>query len=174
MRHAGGVNSIDAFARSWTRAASYYEISPSRQSYVSVEDYGDEEDRFSRAESVLGDDDADVPNEYSQLHPTWSRTEYGSFGSVARGTMPTEGLRGSVIKHAEDLLAEQEAAILTNEHVDKEREPLLVKTVETEEGHVQRVIVGRSTMPQTVFNSVNVLIGIGLLSLPLGLRYTGW
>lgn len=29
-------------------------------------------------------------------------------------------------------------------------------------------------MPQTVFNSVNVLIGIGLLSLPLAMRDAGW
>lgn len=57
---------------------------------------------------------------------------------------------------------------------DKEREPLLVKTVRSDEGKVEVVIVGQSTLPQTVFNSVNVLIGIGLLSLPLGLRYSGW
>lgn len=35
-------------------------------------------------------------------------------------------------------------------------------------------IVGQSTKPQTIFNSVNVLIGIGLFALPLGLKYSGW
>jgi vesicular inhibitory amino acid transporter len=58
--------------------------------------------------------------------------------------------------------------------LDKEREPLLVQAVTTESGRVEHVIVGQSTLPQTVFNSVNVLIGIGLLSLPLGIRYSGW
>ena len=57
---------------------------------------------------------------------------------------------------------------------DKEQEPLLVKVVEREDGELVRIIIGRSTLPQTVFNSVNVLIGVGLLSLPLGLRYSGW
>lgn len=36
------------------------------------------------------------------------------------------------------------------------------------------VIVGRSTVPQTIFNSVNTLIGVGMLSLPLAVRYSGW
>ncbi|KAK9454733.1 transmembrane amino acid transporter protein-domain-containing protein [Dipodascopsis uninucleata] len=33
---------------------------------------------------------------------------------------------------------------------------------------------GNSTAPQTMLNSVNVLIGIGLLALPLALSYAGW
>lgn len=36
------------------------------------------------------------------------------------------------------------------------------------------VVVGHSTLPQTVFNSVNTLIGVGMLSLPLALKYSGW
>lgn len=35
-------------------------------------------------------------------------------------------------------------------------------------------VIGRSTLPQTVFNSVNTLIGVGMLSLPLALKYSGW
>ncbi|KAM9905653.1 hypothetical protein OXX79_002018 [Metschnikowia pulcherrima] len=33
---------------------------------------------------------------------------------------------------------------------------------------------GRSTAPQTVFNAVNTLMGIAMLSLPFGLRLSGW
>jgi solute carrier family 32 (vesicular inhibitory amino acid transporter) len=54
-----------------------------------------------------------------------------------------------------------------------EQAPLLIKQIE-EEGVTYTVVVGQSTLPQTVFNSVNVLIGVGLLSLPLGLLYSGW
>lgn len=57
---------------------------------------------------------------------------------------------------------------------DREQEPLLSKVVEREDGKLVGVIFGQSTLPQTVFNSVNILIGIGILSLPLGLRYSGW
>ncbi|ODQ79473.1 hypothetical protein BABINDRAFT_161869 [Babjeviella inositovora NRRL Y-12698] len=37
-----------------------------------------------------------------------------------------------------------------------------------------REITGDSTAPQTIFNSINVMVGIGILSLPLGLKYCGW
>ena len=55
-----------------------------------------------------------------------------------------------------------------------EEQPILTKVVETDDGKFIEVAVGRSTMPQTVFNSVNVLIGIGVLALPLALKYSGW
>jgi vesicular inhibitory amino acid transporter len=193
LRHAGGPNSIDNFARSWQRAAGYFEITPARQSYRSVSDYGDHDDVESRADSALFDDESEnVPSEYSHLHTT-PMGRYGSYGSFSsqqsrgsipaegfgsvRGSMPAEGLAGlgaSIVRHAEDLFQEQQQAMLDPESADKEREPLLLKTVETEEGLLQQVVVGQSTLPQTVFNSVNVLIGIGLLSLPLGLKYSGW
>lgn len=87
------------------------------------------------------------------------------------------GRLGQAMRPAADLYVQQLRGDLPAEVVgvpDKEREPLLVKTVRSEEGKVEVVVVGQSTLPQTVFNSVNVLIGIGLLSLPLGLRYSGW
>jgi vesicular inhibitory amino acid transporter len=75
------------------------------------------------------------------------------------------------MRHAARLFTEQQTKGVTEP--DKEREPLLVKTVE-EEGVKFNVVVGQSTLPQTVFNSINVLIGIGLLSLPLAIHYSGW
>lgn len=57
---------------------------------------------------------------------------------------------------------------------DKEREPLLVKQVQEDDGKVVTVVVGQSTLPQTIFNSVNVLIGVGLLALPLAMKLAGW
>lgn len=56
----------------------------------------------------------------------------------------------------------------------KESQPLLIKQVEQTDGHVVNVVVGQSTLYQTIFNSVNVLIGVGLLAIPLGLQETGW
>ena len=89
-------------------------------------------------------------------------TQYGSLGSR---------LNRSSIRHAAQLFNEQQAKGVTSP--DKEREPLLVKTVE-EDGVAYNVVVGQSTLPQTIFNSVNVLIGVGLLSLPLAIHYSGW
>ncbi|KIH90688.1 solute carrier family 32 (vesicular inhibitory amino acid transporter) [Sporothrix brasiliensis 5110] len=56
---------------------------------------------------------------------------------------------------------------------DDERPEILVKEVE-EDGKIVLTVEGQSTLPQTVFNSINVLIGVGLLSLPMGIKYAGW
>jgi vesicular inhibitory amino acid transporter len=56
---------------------------------------------------------------------------------------------------------------------DGECQPLIVKEVE-QDGKVILVVAGQSTLPQTVFNSTNVIIGVGLLSLPMGIKYAGW
>ncbi|AEO57654.1 amino acid transporter [Thermothelomyces thermophilus ATCC 42464] len=56
---------------------------------------------------------------------------------------------------------------------DGELPPILVKEVE-QDGKIVLAVEGQSTLPQTVFNSTNVLIGVGLLSLPMGFKYAGW
>ena len=57
---------------------------------------------------------------------------------------------------------------------EEDREPLLVRRVHRDDGTEAEIIVGQSTLPQTIFNSSNVLIGVGMLSLPLGIKYAGW
>ncbi|KAF3993419.1 hypothetical protein FT663_00442 [Candidozyma haemuli var. vulneris] len=49
-----------------------------------------------------------------------------------------------------------------------------IKKVEDKDGNLVTVIAGQSTAPQTVMNSVNVLIGVGLLALPVGFLKGGW
>lgn len=49
-----------------------------------------------------------------------------------------------------------------------------LKKVEDKDGNVVTVIAGQSTAPQTILNSVNCLIGVGLLALPVGLLKAGW
>lgn len=54
---------------------------------------------------------------------------------------------------------------------DPERQPLLRSQSSR---HGTTAPLGHSNLIQTVFNSTNVLLGVGLLSLPLGVRYAGW
>lgn len=49
-----------------------------------------------------------------------------------------------------------------------------LKKVEDKDGNVVAVIAGQSTAPQTILNSINCLIGVGLLALPVGLLKAGW
>ena len=90
-------------------------------------------------------------------------TSYGTISSRIQETSR---------KHGAQLLQKQEPADAAD--ADKEREPLLARQITTEEGPRITEIIGQSTLPQTVFNSVNTLIGVGLLSLPLGIKYAGW
>lgn len=203
---------MDNFARSWTRAAGYFEITPSQtfvysgargdlegddRSFSAIHDGEADDDDDGYTRHTYGDEDVDeddqstpharllvhtpehrlsVPS--SGFHST-SHSGYGSIGTIQSiHGMVGGGLGGSVgsrlvdgsITQGGSLFAQPET--LTNEM--KEREPLLVKTVENEQGKMVPVIVGQSTLPQTVFNSVNVLIGVGILSLPLGMKYSGW
>jgi solute carrier family 32 (vesicular inhibitory amino acid transporter) len=90
----------------------------------------------------------------------------GSYGALSARITDTSRRRatqifeGHILPRAEDL--------------KKEAGPILIKETEREDGTKAYVVVGQSTLPQTVFNSSNVLIGIGMLSLPLGVKYSGW
>lgn len=96
-----------------------------------------------------------------------SSSGYGtSYGSVAS--------RISQISSRQPVKAYREYPSSVIGERDLDREPLLVKQIQHEDGTKENIVVGQSTVPQTIFNSVNVLIGVGLLSLPLGIKYAGW
>ncbi|KXX79474.1 Vacuolar amino acid transporter 1 [Madurella mycetomatis] len=95
----------------------------------------------------------------------------GSYGSaVSYGTIRSDTSRASMAQAAALWRQQQEAG---GNVPDGEIEPILVKEVE-QDGKIVLAVEGQSTLPQTVFNSTNVLIGIGLLSLPVGVKYAGW
>ena len=215
IKRAGGVNSIENFARSWQRAAGFVEIRTHRPSFVYSED-GDSEHDYRRRDEEAGpqerrsllreqlqshgspdmaigdetgdedhsgneaDDEApgesslkrrvssphDAQSQRTRLAPPFDLDSEANYGSISAV------VNESSMRHANQLWHEQQLA--GAQEPDKEREPLFVKRVEREDGKVVNVVVGQSTLPQTVFNSVNVLIGIGLLSLPLGFKYAGW
>ncbi|KAI5806612.1 transmembrane amino acid transporter protein-domain-containing protein [Peziza echinospora] len=201
IRHAGGPNSIDNFARSWTRAAGYFEITPSQTFFLAsdginpndpearIDPYAPTFDDDATDDDYDGNDDDDEddghlhpPTEHSRMigpGPSLRgsfRGTYGSLGTIQSiretvGHTIAPRLNDGSMRHAASMFQGEQAALASDL---KEREPMLVKRVEREDGKVVAVIVGQSTLPQTVFNSVNVLIGVGLLSLPLGLKYSGW
>lgn len=216
IRHAGGVNSIDNFARSWQRAAGFFEITPVRPSFR-VSDADEGQNDYSRGDvessaeiqrSLLRAalesegrrpsdnvvEEAGEPADETQhllsepvqrriserrssllddsifaIEPSLASVFGGSYGTTY-GSLSSR-INESSMRHAGRLFTEQQLRGSTAP--DKEREPMLVKQVE-EDGKIVNVIVGQSTLPQTVFNSVNVLIGVGLLSLPLAIKYSGW
>ncbi|KAI6092462.1 transmembrane amino acid transporter protein-domain-containing protein [Hypoxylon rubiginosum] len=95
----------------------------------------------------------------------------GSYGSVrSYGTVESAATQSTMV-HAADLWRQQRES--GTNLPDGGRQPIIVKEVE-QEGRIVLAVSGQSTLPQTVVNSTNVLIGVGLLSLPMGLKYAGW
>ncbi|CAI5028774.1 CPS_HP_G0100240.mRNA.1.CDS.1 [Saccharomyces cerevisiae] len=106
-------------------------------------------DRVSTASMAIHDDD------YGSIQ----NSTIGDSGSILRPTASlTEMMSGGAGRR------------FTNNDMDS----IVVKRVEGVDGKVVTLLAGQSTAPQTIFNSINVLIGIGLLALPLGLKYAGW
>ncbi|QSZ35819.1 hypothetical protein DSL72_006941 [Monilinia vaccinii-corymbosi] len=229
LTHAGGVNSIENFARSLTRASGFHEITPRRPSFILADDstgesgdenlengglqtgyariprsslireqlrrstsdnvvddesaFGDEtmgnlsrvvSHKRSEGERLTGDDYGSVQGSVRggqsifAIAPHLSTPLAGSYGT-SYGTLRSN-LNESSMVHAGQLWQQQQATGANA--VDGEHLPLIVKEVE-EDGKIVLVVEGQSTLPQTILNSTNVLIGVGLLSLPMGLKYSG-
>ncbi|EPS27360.1 hypothetical protein PDE_02303 [Penicillium oxalicum 114-2] len=199
IRQVGGPNSIDNFARSWQRAAQFPEVLPRRSSFVSADldddlaiasglDNGSrssppwgrqsDHERPLLSEDSAGEDseqeDLSAPGRSRKRAPSagllassFERSYGASYGTIS--SRVSETARRNVIQfHREQQQALAEAS------GDPDRAPLIVKHVEHVDGTHEDIIIGQSTVPQTVFNSVNVLIGIGLLSLPLAMKHAGW
>lgn len=213
LAHLGGVNSLEAFARSWQRAAGFNEITSNRTSFLVGDEDGDttpphrsserpplvqhrsllrqqferegassqpivdhepsptrpqdEECATPRAPSITSDRrTSDLLHSAPYSSSPFASSYGGMYGSLTSRVNRESIQEAARIHKAQQARADQEP--------DKEDEPLLVKDVEREDGQVVHVVVGQSTLPQTVFNSVNVLVGVGILSLPLAIRYSGW
>ncbi|KAL7789837.1 transmembrane amino acid transporter domain-containing protein [Trichoderma ceciliae] len=97
---------------------------------------------------------------------------YGSYRSTGYGTIGGPSLirhRPSIVRIAgqvEDEGGEEDAAF-------GEEQPILVKEVK-QGNKVVLTVDGQSTLPQSIFNSINAIIGVGLLSLPMAFKMSGW
>lgn len=90
-----------------------------------------------------------------------SYTQYGTIGGARRRSRPSFG----GVEAAEDVNEEDPAL--------GEEQPILIKEVKQGD-KVVYTVDGQSTLPQSIFNSINAIIGVGLLSLPLAFKMSGW
>jgi len=214
----GGVNSIQNFTQSWTRAAVFLEVAPRRPSFILSTDsdtqdeeetihygrVGSEEGMVPRAsllrahleasspsdaiddDTFLSESDPNTPRPLNHKESEAKRlgsdliSVHGSMrGIPPHFTTPLVGSYGTSYGTVSSMFNEStmtQANRLWRQqqnHVEGERSPLIVKEVE-QDGKIVLAIAGQSTLPQTILNSTNVLIGVGLLSLPMGIKYAGW
>jgi solute carrier family 32 (vesicular inhibitory amino acid transporter) len=94
-----------------------------------------------------------------------------SYGSISAKLTPAARKRASIL-----ILEQEEASRRARDDPDlfKEEPPRPIEREVLPDGEVIERTLGESTVPMTIFNSTNVLIGVGILALPLGIRYSGW
>jgi solute carrier family 32 (vesicular inhibitory amino acid transporter) len=96
-----------------------------------------------------------------------------SYGSISQRLTPLAQRRASIL-----IEQRREASLRALEDdSDSEYKPPVEQHIEQEvrpDGEIIERICGESTVPMTIFNSTNVLIGVGILALPLGIKHSGW
>lgn len=172
-----GVNSLGRFASSYSRAQSFKAIEPLSTTARSFFRDGDELfDRDTLAPAIDGQRLSTVVQnrgDLDLLRPKPSDDSLGhdhddgDYDAIDDSSFVQSYRPPSIYSHG----ATNNFDSTFSEF--NESTPLVLKKVEAR-GKVVTVIAGQSTAPQTIFNSVNVLIGIGLLALPLGMSHAGW
>ena len=199
-----GVNSLSRFATSFRRANSFLHIETQpniKRSYF--EDNTDQTfdpDTFEpvrngrRLSVALGVGGTDVgsisenpfyDDDYGSVSYFDNVGEGATGGRVASqtGRIHSISARGSTTVDRASLLHRAISISELTSNLSKDgyngaiatdTESIVLKRVEDKDGNVVTLLAGQSTGPQTIFNSINILIGIGMFALPLGLKYAGW
>ncbi|CCG22296.1 Avt1 vacuolar transporter [Candida orthopsilosis Co 90-125] len=151
----GGANSFNNFASSFSRAQQYSGSSLMEQfedgRTASVRRYSYSPSNLLGGESSVSplNEEAVVDDDLSRSGGS-DRMEYFQFPQSSGGEVGD------------------------SESVIDELTPL-VPTISKQNSHKSFILrMGSSTSPQTIFNSINTLVGIGLLSIPFGFRLSGW
>lgn len=174
-REMAGDNSLSAYVRSVVRNADFRDMRPRLRQALGGDDEEQRDGRDTRprggsvGQSTEGRRTSErAPDEASPLLPSSKpTTDHNEI------VIPLQHTLSSTAQTRVHQLAQQRDETRSRLK-DSEREPLYTNTVHHPDGTTAEVIVGESTLPQTIFNSANVLIGVGLLSLPLAFRYSGW
>lgn len=144
----GGPNSINNFASSYSRAQQYIGTSFMEQGGEYMESPPQIPSRplHEDNEAFISSDDNSIRSDNNSNN----QTEHMDFPLPP----PIDWSNNSVFDETSELLP-------TLSRVSTKR-------------HSFSLITGNSTAAQTIFNSINALIGIGMLSLPLGFKMSGW
>ena len=172
------INSFSAFARSIQRATGYSDLRPRLRQVLLGEDpeTTDDDDRDAVQEPQSLPGQSGSANGEQSAHENTPLLDNGKNQDLENLERTLTPLRSTLddpsLVRVQTLTKQRDES--RAQMKDDEREPLYITRVHREDGTVADVIVGQSTLPQTIFNSCNVLVGVALLSLPLGIRYAGW
>lgn len=108
-------------------------------------------------------------------YSSYRDSHYGTFGGgTLRSRVSVSSMGGERDpRDGDDLAKDGEDEDEDEDAAHGEHQPILVKEVKQGD-KVVLTVEGQSTLPQSIFNSINAIIGVGLLSLPLAFKMTGW
>ena len=182
------VNSLGAYLRSVSRAAGFRDLRPRIRNVFQggdeevSEEGGNRNDQEESAQlnsgpevGAIGSDNASRSNDQQEQGERTPLLENGK-GSTHQERSDLSPLRSKLVSSAQQRVEQlqRQRDECGSQLKDDGREHLLIVKVQRDDGTEAEVIVGQSTLPQTLFNSSNTLIGVGILSLPLAFRYAGW
>ncbi|QPG73956.1 hypothetical protein FOA43_001271 [Brettanomyces nanus] len=174
------ASGLSAFVGSYQRAQSFRSLEPRMRASRSY--FQDDEeliDPHTLAPSQLGRKISVVFNQVNK--PVFDNSTFDEAAvddtsfldqsyadyNLSRQPSMTSSVQQSlqrVANHGQSL-----ARIMTND-----TDSLFLRQVESRTGVKVTMIAPRSTVAQTIFNSINVLIGVGLLALSKAMTYSGW
>lgn len=188
------VNSLGAYVRSVVRTAGFRNLQPKIRQVLQGDDeevtqehrhlhHHDDGDHSHDAREAVADtseqsdhskhrSDQQAQDEHTPLIENGKSHQHGG-EAASRDLSPLRSRLVDTSQQRVDQLQKQRDECRSQQKSDGQ-EPLLITRIHRDDGTVAEVIVGQSTLPQTIFNSSNTLIGVGILSLPLAFRYAGW
>ena len=169
-------NSLSAYARSIIRNADFRDMRPRLRRVLGADKMDEPGSPYDGEGTASASGRPNHPDENSPLLPNSKSTAPPTHieDTTTAEPIPLQHTLSSTAQTRVQRLAQQRDETRAQLKDDSSREPLYITTVRRPDGTEAEVIVGASTLPQTIFNSANVLIGVGLLSLPLAFRYSGW
>ncbi|GMM29170.1 Avt1 protein [Martiniozyma asiatica (nom. inval.)] len=176
-------NSILGFASSYQRAQSYRSLSIDPRPNVSRSFFQDDEE--------LVDPETFAPSPMGRK----ISTVFGSRPSIdnlrgAEGVSPAafddaiiDDVQSFKDYHFTDFVHSRAPSMVSNlmpvanslsRVISRDSESVFLRQVDTHDGKTLTMLAPQSTVSQTIFNAINVLIGIGLLALSKAMTHAGW
>lgn len=192
-----GVNSLHNFASSFTRAQSFAaskldnEIHKKRSFFESPNNDDDVEDEIFDPELMMpssrGERLSTVIHDASNRNRYFANSEasynndvfyqddiIGIMNNRSRQNSQYENNRSGIPITKKINPSPSISSFRTSISLATTASHFNLKKIEDKDGNVITVLEGQSTAPQTIFNSINIMIGVGLLALPVGLLKAGW
>ena len=161
-------NSTGAFARSILRAANFKDVQPALRA-IALDDnenitqehrHREHEDVPASEEGVeVERDDSQFPGSMRDLgghdeqSPLLQKSNGGNEDTESGFPLLRSKLKDEAHERVEQMNKQREESRAKQE--DNDREPLLIKKVKRSDGTEAEVIIGQSTLPQTIFNASN-------------------